>query len=68
MSGKTDAERFMEDSETDETTRIVASDVRVGAGGRVTIPHDARERHEIEDGDYVDLVVVAESGAEDGDA
>ena len=54
--------------DSEDKTRVLATDLRVGAGGRVTIPDEKRERYGIEQGDYIDAVVFVADGAEGDDA
>lgn len=64
-----DAERQQDSEEnTPAVVEVKAFDLRVGAGGRLTIPEEKRERYGIEQGDYVDAVFTVESGAGNPDA
>lgn len=49
----------------EEDDIIVVPDLKVGEGGRLHIPKDTRERHDIEEGEYVDCVLALDtSGGE----
>ena len=54
--------------DSEDKTRVLATDLRVGAGGRVTIPDEKRERYGIEQGDYIDAVVFVTGDGEDNGA
>lgn len=45
---------------TDDTVEVEANDLKVGAGGRITIPEQKRERYDIEQGDWVDATFTVE--------
>lgn len=49
------------ESGSDDTVEVKAFDLRVGAGGRLTIPDEKRERYGIEQGDFVDAVFTVEN-------
>lgn len=58
MATNDDARRQAEEL-ADENDRIVTvADWRVGSDGRLHVPKDTRERHGIEEGDYVDAMLI----------
>jgi len=66
MSSNTDSTDGAGVPADDDQTEVQAFDLRVGKGGRLTIPESKRERYDITPGDYVDATFVVESvGSED---
>lgn len=61
MPSQSDASDVPDVPESDEKVRVVATDLRVGASGRVTIPEEKRNRYGIEQGDYIDAVLFVNS-------
>ncbi len=51
--------------ELDDIEYVEANDLKVGAGGRITIPEQKRERYDIEQGDWVDATFIVERSEED---
>jgi len=49
----------------DDIEYVEANDLKVGAGGRITIPEQKRERYGIEQGDWVDATFIVERSEED---
>jgi len=49
----------------DDIEYVEANDLKVGAGGRITIPEQKRERYGIEQGDWVDATFIVEHSEED---
>ena len=68
MSTDMETLQMVDELDDDSKERVLATDLRVGASGRITIPESKRERYGIEDGDYVDAVFIVENKDEDGDA
>jgi len=48
----------------DDIEYVEANDLKVGAGGRITIPEQKRERYGIEQGDWVDATFIVERSEE----
>lgn len=42
----------------DNQETVAVTDLILGSDGRITIPKDTRERYDIEEGDYLDAVLV----------
>lgn len=55
----------MDVQELDDIEYVEANDLKVGAGGRITIPEQKRERYDIEQGDWVDATFIVERSEED---
>jgi hypothetical protein len=66
MSSNTDATDSTSVPADDEQIEVQAFDLRVGKGGRLTIPESKRKRYDIEAGDYVDATFVVDA-PDDGD-
>jgi hypothetical protein len=55
----------MDTENIDDIEYVEANDLKVGAGGRITIPEQKRERYGIEQGDWVDATFIVERSEED---
>ena len=67
MSSNTDSADGTDVPTDDEQIEVQAFDLRVGKGGRLTIPESKRERYDITPGDYVDATFVVDSPESEGE-
>lgn len=58
MDSDTAPEERAESLAEEDDESVLITDWKVRSDGRLTIPKDTRERHDIEEGDYVDAVLV----------
>lgn len=61
MAIESEAEKAAEAIGTDEDEMIVFTDAVVKSDGRITVPKSSRDRHGIDVGDYVDVILVAKN-------
>lgn len=57
----TDTAKILKDvseQTADDQDVLVIGSAQVGTDGRITIPNDERERYDIEDGEFVDAILI----------
>lgn len=65
MSTDTSTQHEQDVSDDNQRVQVEASDIRIGANGRITIPERKRKRYDIEQGDYVDITITLEKTEEE---
>lgn len=60
MNEDSDVHDVTEAVQTKDDNILVLDSARVKSGGRITIPAEMRERRGIEEGDWVDAILILE--------
>lgn len=68
MAVNDETSHMVDELDDNNHKRVLATDLRVGASGRLTIPEGKRERYGIEQGDFIDAVFIVEDKGGEEDA